>query len=229
MSQNGFLAAIVLAAGALASCTIGGNQQATTVDPAPPPIAPQPTPKVSSPTTAVPLGLIAPTDPNLRLKAIKAGRADPFSPVLETGRLGFNPALNADIIPLIKPVALSPGALRDLEAMENLAGLGSGSSSRKKPTPQPTQALAVKVFGVVLVGGVPKAIIRSPDERVTRTVAAGDRISNGSVLVRAIEIGRAEPVVILEQYGIRVEAPIGGTAIALASLSDNLPPLPPAR
>lgn len=232
MGQFRFLAAVTLAASLLASCTIGDDQQATTVAPPPQPIAPSPSPSPAiAPIAAAPVGLIAPTDPNARLKAFKTGRPDPFSTVvipdaLQSDRLGFKPALNREPIPLIKPIALSPQSIRDLE---ELAGAGAGTSPGRKQVPRPTQALAVKVLGIALVGGVPRAIIQSPDERVTRTVAAGDRISNGLVLVRAIEANRSEPVVILEQFGQSVEAPIGGTAVALSPVSGDLPPLPPAQ
>jgi hypothetical protein len=238
MGQFKFLAAVALAAGMLTSCTIGDDQQATTVAPPPQPIAPSPSPSPAvAPIPAAPVGLIAPTDPNARLKAFKTGRADPFSTIsipesLQSDRLGFKPALNADPIPLIKPVALSPRAFQEYQSLAGTEAEIPGvlrAGKGRRPVPRPTQALAVKVLGIALVGGVPRAIIQSPDERISRTVAAGDRISNGLVLVRAIEANRSEPVVILEQFGQSVEAPIGGTAVALSPVSGDLPPLPPSQ
>jgi hypothetical protein len=65
-----------------------------------------------------------------------------------------------------------------------------------------------------MVRGVSQAIVTAPDEKVSRTVVAGDRLSNGMVLVKAIELNLAEPVVVLEQYGQIVRAQIGSGAVA---------------
>ena len=88
--------------------------------------------------------------------------------------------------------------------------------------PEPTLAQGIEVTGVVEVGGVSKAIVKVPNEP-SRTVQPGDRLSNGQVLVKRIELRGPTPVVILEQYGIEVarqvgEQPTGGPGGPTASL-----------
>ena len=78
------------------------------------------------------------------------------------------------------------------------------------PLPEPTQARGIEVSGVVEVGGVPKAIVKVPNEP-SRTVREGDRLSNGQVLVKRIEVNQGPtPLVVLEQYGIEVAKQVGG-------------------
>ncbi len=78
------------------------------------------------------------------------------------------------------------------------------------PLPEPTLARAVEVSGVVVVGGVPQAIVKAPNEATSRYVRAGQRLSNGQILVKRIEVnGGSDPVVILEQNGIEVARAVG--------------------
>lgn len=75
--------------------------------------------------------------------------------------------------------------------------------------PEPTLAKSVQVTGVVVVGGVPTAIVKVPNEP-DRYVQEGQRLLNGQVLVKRIEINRGPtPVVVLEQYGIEVAKQVG--------------------
>jgi hypothetical protein len=63
----------------------------------------------------------------------------------------------------------------------------------------------------VQVGNVPYAIVNAPNEPASRYVRVGQMLSNGTVLVKRIEIYRGvEPVVVLEQYGIEVMRTVGG-------------------
>lgn len=75
--------------------------------------------------------------------------------------------------------------------------------------PDPALARGIEVTGVVEVGGVPNAIVKVPNEP-SRYVRAGQRLSNGQVLVKRIEMNRGPvPVVILEQYGVEVARRVG--------------------
>jgi hypothetical protein len=66
------------------------------------------------------------------------------------------------------------------------------------------------VTGVVQIGGTPYAIVTAPNEPSSRYVRAGQRLSNGQVLVRRIEMNTGvEPVVVLEQFGVEVVRAIG--------------------
>lgn len=78
------------------------------------------------------------------------------------------------------------------------------------PLPEPTLARGVEVSGVVVVGGVAEAIVKAPNEATSRYVRAGQRLSNGQILVKRIEVnGGSDPVVILEQNGIEVSRAVG--------------------
>jgi hypothetical protein len=71
-------------------------------------------------------------------------------------------------------------------------------------------AQAIEVTGVVAVGRTAQAIIQSPDEPSSRYVSVGQRISNGRVLVKRIDMNPGgEPVVIFEQNGIEVARSVG--------------------
>ncbi|MEL6246921.1 MAG: hypothetical protein AAFY78_16120 [Cyanobacteria bacterium J06648_16] len=113
----------------------------------------------------------------------------------------------------------------------------SGNNTNRTPTltaanpsvtalptvPQPTAARAVRVSGVVQIGGTPYAIVQVPNE-VERYVRAGERIAGGSVLVKRIDTRSFEPSVVLEQNGIEVVTSVtsGGDGVAGA------PPAPPS-
>jgi len=99
--------------------------------------------------------------------------------------------------------------------------------------PEPELARSVEVTGVVQVGGLPQAIIKAPNETASRYVQPGQRLSNGQVLVKRIEMNEGSaPIVVLEQYGIEVarqvgDKPTGGktgtpTAALPTSLRNNM-------
>ncbi|NEQ20197.1 MAG: hypothetical protein F6K28_13310 [Microcoleus sp. SIO2G3] len=101
------------------------------------------------------------------------------------------------------------------------------------PLPEPDIARAIAVTGVVQAGGRTNAIVQVPNEPTSRYVQAGQRVANGQVLVKRIEMNRGPtPVVILEQYGIEVARAVGDapveTAEGAGSPSAALPPPPPA-
>ena len=76
--------------------------------------------------------------------------------------------------------------------------------------PDPALARAVQISGVIVVGNEPQAIVKAPNEATTRYVKVGQRLSNGQVLVKRIEMGQgSEPIVILEQNGVEVSKAVG--------------------
>jgi hypothetical protein len=86
------------------------------------------------------------------------------------------------------------------------------------PLPDPTLAKSVQVTGVIVVAGVPQAIIQAPNEATSRYVQAGQRISNGQVLVKRIEMNNgSDPIVILEQNGVEVARAVGSPPVAPSS------------
>lgn len=93
------------------------------------------------------------------------------------------------------------------------------------PLPEPTLARAVEVSGVVVVGGVAEAIVKAPNEATSRYVRAGQRLSNGQILVKRIEVnGGSDPVVILEQNGIEVSRAVGDKAAPAGSSPTAIAP-----
>lgn len=90
------------------------------------------------------------------------------------------------------------------------------------PPQQPDLAQKVAVSGVVQIGEQVQAIVRVPNEGASRYVSVGQRLSNGEVLVKRIEMNQgAEPVVILEQYGVEVAKAIGEPAQSQADATNT--------
>jgi hypothetical protein len=82
--------------------------------------------------------------------------------------------------------------------------------------PEPNEAKGIVITGIIEVGGVPTAIVKAPNEP-SRSVREGDRIANGQVLVKRIDLNRGpNPVVILEQYGQEIAKGIGERPSATA-------------
>ena len=76
--------------------------------------------------------------------------------------------------------------------------------------PETTLANGVMVMGVIQIGEQAQAIVQVPNEATSRYVQVGQRLSNGQVLVKRIELNAgAEPLVILEQYGVEVSKAVG--------------------
>jgi hypothetical protein len=100
-----------------------------------------------------------------------------------------------------------------------------------KPLPpivDPALAKAVEVTGVVVIGGIPRAIVKAPNEPTSRYVTVGQRLSNGMVLVKRIEVNSgSDPVVILEQSGVEVSRAVGDKP-APSSGAPGQPPAPPS-
>jgi hypothetical protein len=100
-----------------------------------------------------------------------------------------------------------------------------------KPLPpivDPSLAKAVEVTGVVVIGGIPRAIVKAPNEPTSRYVTVGQRLSNGMVLVKRIEVNSgSDPVVILEQSGVEVSRAVGDKP-APSSGAPGQPPAPPS-
>jgi hypothetical protein len=74
--------------------------------------------------------------------------------------------------------------------------------------PQPTQAASVLVTGVMTIGNENFAVVQTAAG--SQYVRVGQRVANGQVLVKRIDVRGSEPVVVLEQNGIEVSRPVGG-------------------
>ena len=139
------------------------------------------------------------TDPAARLKQIQAGRPDPFA---------GNPVAVTVSLPKVIVPPSTPTILPSLPSLPSLP---------PADLPNPTLAKAVVVTGIVQVGSSTQAIVKAPLEPSSRYVSPGQRIANGQVLVKRIEVRGSEPVVILEELGIEVVKFIGSPAEELPS------------
>jgi hypothetical protein len=118
---------------------------------------------------------------------------------------------------LIKPAARPRAASRPPStALRPLNGNGSRPSGvpagipTMPPIPQPTLAREVEVTGVVTIGNTTQAIVKAPNEPSSRYVSVGQRLANGQVLVKRIDMNPgSDPVVILEENGIEVPIVVG--------------------
>ncbi|HEY9779673.1 MAG TPA: hypothetical protein V6D09_06000 [Leptolyngbyaceae cyanobacterium] len=150
-------------------------------------------------------GLIQSTNVNQRTQQVQQGRPDPFAglfaipkpipkPVVvakpkPTPRLPQPPVVRAPQ-PVIKPALPTPPAPVE--------------------PPEPDLAKGVSVLGVVEIANQYQAIVKVPNEATSRYVSEGQRLSDGEVLVKRIEMSSgSEPIVILEQNGIEVTRAVG--------------------
>jgi len=176
---------------------------------------------------SLPTDLIPSTDPNARATEVSRERSDPFDilptlptveiPVEDTPppppptrpdpapRATGNPGRSGNGRTGTQPSgpSSSPGSLAPIPELVP-------SQPVAPPPPQPELARAVAVSGVVQLGNVPYAIVNAPNESHPRYVRAGQRLANGEVLVKRIEMRpNADPVVVFEQFGVEVATVVG--------------------
>jgi len=79
------------------------------------------------------------------------------------------------------------------------------------PLPPSTDlATGTEVSGVVKVGNETQVIVRVPSEPTSRYVKVGQRLSNGQVLVKRVDLNSGgDPIVILEENGVEVAKSVG--------------------
>ncbi|MFZ9738470.1 MAG: hypothetical protein ACO3EZ_10725 [Prochlorotrichaceae cyanobacterium] len=149
------------------------------------------------------------TDPDDRLKVAQSrqGRPDPFA---------ANPITVTVELPPPSAVPTTP-TVPNLPGVPTLPGTPIGNLPDQPLIPavilpDPALAKAIVVTGVVQVGSSPQAILRSPLEPSSRYVSPGQRVANGQVLVKRIEVRGSDPVVILEESGIEVVKFVGQPA-----------------
>lgn len=168
--------------------------------------------------------LIPPTTAPDRLPTVAAGRPDPFSTLLVTPTLIETQAQpsSATAPSLMPSVPLSPPPLSTAPtvAVAPLPAFQPGTLPTfqpgapivvpSRPVNPVSTAQAIEVSGVVQTGSKTSIILKVPDERTSRYVSVGDRLANGRILVKRVEMG-AEPVVILEQDGREIVKSIGNS------------------
>lgn len=191
---------------------------------APPPAAvatpPAPTfdtPIVSGQTTQE---LIATTDKEARVQELEQKFGldsrqlrDPFTSTI------INPVPKLEAL-LEKPKA--PPQLRAAVVVRT-----SNRPSIIAPPPPPPNIKAAEgtiVTGTVETAGTVYAIVKAFGETTSRSVSAGQLISNGQVLVKRIDINAEPPIVVLQQNGVEVLRPVGAPVVGATPSNPN--PLP---
>ena len=188
--------------------------------------------------------LTVPTDPAARVKAVRKGRSNPFEQLVDpTPPASPTPAPSssaqsekntAKAESGSKKVAVPSGSRsalnskptnsaatpksNELPRLSNPASkAGTSDEIVLPPLPTPTLAKQVSVQGVMVLGGQPKAIVKAPNENVTRTVQAGDYLSNGQIRVASIDMSNPQnPQVILQEAGQNVAVGVGTPTTAAA-------------
>ncbi|MFM2380853.1 MAG: hypothetical protein RLZZ143_3436 [Cyanobacteriota bacterium] len=209
------------------------TQETPTPSPSPPAAQPpafsgavQPATEPATPRVA---GLIPATDPDQKRAEINRGRSDPFA------ILPLQP--NITITAEEKPPAGTPAATGAAAPGGNrpaaaAAPGGNGATPRgpivkaPPPPPQPTEAAAVQVLGIIRLPTSPMAIVKAPGEATERRVIPGSTLSNGLILVKAIDTNPDNPYILLEQYGQTITRRLGDgvpePAAPQASISYNI-------
>ncbi|MCA2815152.1 MAG: hypothetical protein IM477_22650 [Microcystis sp. M090S1] len=202
------------------------SQETPTPSPSPPAAQPpafsgavQPATEPTPPRVA---GLIPATDPDQKRAEINRGRSDPFAP--------FPLQPNITITAEEKPPAGTPAATA---AAPPSASVGNRPTPRRPivkappPPPQPTEAEEVQVSGIVQLPTTAMAIVKAPGEATERRVIPGSTLSNGLILVKAIDTNPDNPYIVLEQYGRTITRRLGDgvpepAAAPQASISYNI-------
>jgi hypothetical protein len=199
------------------------------------------------------LDLIPSTDPDQRLQALDGERNDPFSLVpttpsvqititetpqppaptaqLPTGNGTTDPGRGAQTPTTTAPTGnggrtptpTSPGGLAPIPNLVPQPSPAVAAAPLPPPPPQPVLARAVEVLGVVQIGSTPYAIVNAPNEASSRYVRVGQRLSNGQVVVKRIEMNGPEPAVVFEQFGIEVITSVGEGGVPADTPSAALP------
>jgi hypothetical protein len=231
---------LTLALVPLAVVGCGESKDNLSVNPSPQPLASAPFPSPSVPPTLnspSKVALTRPTNPDDRLRVIKSGRPDPFGSVGPEGRVASASVSSSGSGATVSPQ--QQGINRMVNSydkfLKGLSGnLGSpsrtGSSSQSggqsastpdvnlPSLPKAPEPAGVKVSGILVVGGEPRAIVQAPDEPTSRTVGIGDSLSGGKLFVKNIDTSnRNEPKVIFQQGSIEFSVAVGKEPVLVAS------------
>jgi hypothetical protein len=91
------------------------------------------------------------------------------------------------------------------------------------PPPDTGIATGIEVSGVVKVGNEIFVIIKVPTEATSRYVKVGQRLGNGQVLVKRIDIKPGQdPIVFLEQNGVEIAKVVGEKSVTPDQKSNNI-------
>jgi hypothetical protein len=226
MRQLLFLSLLGVLTSLTVSCgTSSSESSSTEPEPTPPAVA-TPAPEVPNPveaakedakvatTSKTTTGLLPSTNPDARRQTIPAGkRTDPFSGISVSPEITLPKPTPSPQSP--NSTSSSSGASGASSPQPPASGaIPSGTTGASRPggipkappaAPSTDLAKAVEVTGVVQLGSMIQAIVKAPNEPSSRNVQAGERLSNGQVLIKRIDVGAGgNPIVVLEQNGVEV-------------------------
>ena len=92
------------------------------------------------------------------------------------------------------------------------------------PLPNPSEAKAVAILGVLQIGNKPFAIVQAPGESVPRYITAGGSLVNGEVMVKSINSFSDNPTVTLVQYNQEVVREVGEPTVQPAGAKPEAEP-----
>ena len=148
-------------------------------------------------------GLLPSTNPQQRERATSKGRKDPFGLINVQPSVGYSSTG-------------SPGEGKAPNVALPHDNIAQGTYCRRSfkegstySDPQPNEARAVLVSGILNVEGQNFAIIKTPEYGYSYRVKEGSTISNGQVLVKNINFLVSPPLVTLEQNGQEVIIGVG--------------------
>ncbi|AKE62908.1 hypothetical protein MYAER_0548 [Microcystis aeruginosa NIES-2549] len=227
------------------------TQETPTPTPSPSPPAAQP-PAFSGPvqpaTESTPpsaSGFIPATDPDQKRAEINRGsrNKDPFAPfslqpnitITVAGKppagtpaaTAAAPAARGNRPTPRPPIVKAPPTLR-LPIVKAPPTLRLPIVKAPPPPPQPTEAEEVQVLGIIRLPTSAMAIVKATGEATERRVIPGSTLSNGLILVKAINTDPDNPYIVLEQYGQTITRRLGDVvpepaAAPQASISYNIP------
>ncbi|MCA2653201.1 hypothetical protein [Microcystis sp. M061S2] len=185
-----------------------------------PPAFSNPGQPATEPTTPKVPGLIPATDPDQKRAEINRGRRDPFAP------LDLQPNITITVAEE-PPAGTSSATTAGPAAMGNPPTPGQPIVKVPPPPPQPTEAEEVQVSGILRLPTTPMAIVKAPGEATERRVIPGSTLSNGLILVKAINTDPDNPYIVLQQSGRTITRRLGDgvpepAAAPQASISYNV-------
>ncbi|MCS6812231.1 MAG: hypothetical protein NZ772_01465 [Cyanobacteria bacterium] len=168
------------------------------------PARPSSVPQALSPVPGVPVPLSSPWMP--------------FPPVVVTAPMPIAQPLPVTQLPALPPTP----AVQPYSGSVTTPSPAPSPVSVPIPTAQPSVPIApislarrIQIMGVVQTKGKATAIVEVPGEGTSRTVSVGERLGNGSVLVKRIQANDGqEPIVVLEERGQEVFRAIGSAVIS---------------
>lgn len=125
------------------------------------------------------------------------------------------PASNVPQLPVIDP--------KNIPQWEDPNKPPEVVAAPQAPPPPPDTSIAenIEVSGIVKVGTQKQIIVKVPTEPTSRYVKEGQRLANGEVLVKIIDINDQEPSVTFVQNGVDIVRQVGEKPVGTEEKANN--------